>query len=70
MALRILEVEFSYLDKEGNWLEEWDSRIGGAQEREPPQAVRFSFAIENLDTEDKKEIFETMVELPIRTKYP
>ncbi|MFC1709095.1 type II secretion system protein J [Candidatus Omnitrophota bacterium] len=65
MAIGVLSVDFSYLDKEGNWRQEWDSRIGGEQEGVPPQAVRVSFAIENTDFTEGREIFETMVELPI-----
>ena len=69
IAIGILGLDFSYLDKQGSWLDAWDSRIGGAQEKLPPQAVRISFAIENNDMPDSKEVFETVVELPIRSKY-
>ncbi len=69
MAINILGLNFSYLDKQGSWLDEWDSRQGGEQEEDPPQAIKISFDIENNDFPDKKETFETVVELPIRTKY-
>ena len=69
IAIKVLEVTFNYLDETGSWLEDWDSRIGGQQEGIAPQAIKISFGIENLDFPDNKEIFETVIELPIRTKY-
>lgn len=68
MAVNILGLTFSYLDKQGNWVDNWDSRIGGQQEKLAPQAIRINFAIENTDYPDNKEVFETVVELPIRIK--
>jgi len=69
IAVDILGLNFSYLDKEGSWLDNWDSRLGGQQEKIPPQAIKISFEIKNTDLPDGKETFETIVELPIRTKY-
>ena len=69
IAIKVLELTFNYLDETGSWLEDWDSRIGGQQEGIAPQAIKISFGIENLDFPDNKEIFETVIELPIRTKY-
>lgn len=69
IAISILGLSFSYLNKEGVWVEDWDSRISGAQEKTPPQAVRIILEIENKDYADNKEVFETVVELPIRSKY-
>ncbi|MFC1646090.1 type II secretion system protein J [Candidatus Omnitrophota bacterium] len=69
IAVKIISLTFSYLDREGNWLDDWDSRIGGQQEKLPPQAIKINFAIENTDYPDNKEVFETVVELPIRSKY-
>jgi hypothetical protein len=69
VAIHILSLDFRYLDSSGNWLESWDSRQGGQQQGKSPQAIKISLGAENADSPDKKEIFETIVELPIRTKY-
>ncbi|MDD5351755.1 MAG: prepilin-type N-terminal cleavage/methylation domain-containing protein [Candidatus Omnitrophica bacterium] len=69
IAVDILELNFSYLDSSGNWLDSWDSRVGGQEQGLSPQAIKVYFSVENPDFPDKKEAFETVVELPIRTKY-
>lgn len=69
IAIKILELDFSYLDRGGSWLESWDSRAGGPQEGISPKAIKISFAIENLDYPENKEVFETVIELPISSKY-
>lgn len=70
IAINVLSLDFRYLDKNSNWLESWDSRQGGQQEGLVPQAIKISLGVENTDFPDNKEVFETIVELPIRTKYP
>ncbi|MDD5356283.1 MAG: prepilin-type N-terminal cleavage/methylation domain-containing protein, partial [Candidatus Omnitrophica bacterium] len=69
IAIHVLSLDFRYMDSSGNWLESWDSRQGGAQQGTPPQAIKISLGAENTDYPDNKEIFETTIELPIRTKY-
>ena len=69
IATSVENLTFSYLDENGNWLENWDSRQGAKQQGISPQAVKIYFEVENNDLVDKKEVFETIVELPIRTKY-
>jgi prepilin-type N-terminal cleavage/methylation domain-containing protein len=69
IAINVLSLDFRYMDKEGNWLESWDSRQGGQQQGLAPQAIKISLGVENTDSPGGKEIFETTVELPIRTKY-
>jgi len=69
IAINILSLDFRYMDSSGNWLESWDSRQGGQQQGKAPQAIKVSLGVENNDLPDKKELFETIIELPIRTKY-
>jgi type II secretory pathway pseudopilin PulG len=69
IAVDVMGLNFSYLDKDGSWRSDWDSRLGGQQEKSPPQAIKISLEIKNTDSTDGKEVFETIVELPIRTKY-
>jgi hypothetical protein len=69
IAINVLSLDFSYMDKDGSWLTSWDSRQGGQQEGRAPQAVKISLGVENTDAPEGKEVFETIVELPIRTKY-
>ena len=69
IAIQVVEFALYYLDKSGNWFDSWDSRIGGQQEGIVPQAIKVLFAIENNDLEGNKEVFETLIELPLRTKY-
>ena len=69
IAIKVVEFALYYLDKSGDWFDSWDSRIGGQQEGIVPQAIKVLFAIENNDLEGNKEVFETLIELPLRTKY-
>lgn len=69
IAINVLSLDFRYMDKDGSWLDSWDSRGGGQQEGLSPQAIKISLGVENTDAPDNKEVFETIVELPIRTKY-
>jgi hypothetical protein len=69
IAINVLSLDFRYMNKEGNWLESWDSRQGGQQQGLAPQAIKISLGVQNPDSPSGKEVFETIVELPIRTKY-
>jgi len=69
IAINVLSLDFRYMDSDGSWLESWDSRQGGAQQGKSPQAIKISLGVENTDYPDGKEVFETTIELPIRTKY-
>lgn len=70
IAVKALLLSFAYLDKTGKWHASWDSRVGGQQEGLAPQAIKVSFGIENKDIPGNIEVFETVIELPISSKYP
>jgi len=70
IAVKTMMLSFAYLDKAGNWFASWDSRVGGQQENQAPQAIKVYFGIENLDIPGDMEVFETVIELPISSKYP
>ena len=65
IATGVLNLKFSYLNNKDEWRDTWEAKKGGAQEGTIPRAIKITFEVESEYLANKKEIFDTVVTLPM-----
>jgi hypothetical protein len=69
LAQGLLSVRFQYLEAEGDWVDEWDSR-GKDRQGGLPEAVKISLSVRNPLNDEQPLQFMTAVRLPVSSAGP